>query len=185
MVEDFRFTGSLRLMAARLASCFLLAGRLAAQSQGTAMPQPPTLPATANENWVVKRFRLGQATTIFDTWTTKRQVLAKLPRGAVVSGLQKLSVVYQPDVVTITAARPELALQAGDSIFRYTYEGEGFADFWMKGRWYQEFDGSFITEPDGNGCSKKCAGKVTRPGRMEEWSKVRLPTGRVGWFRDQ
>lgn len=39
--------------------------------------------------------------------------------------------------------------------------------------------------PDGNGCSKKCAGKVTRPGRMEEWSKVRLPNGRVGWFRDQ
>jgi hypothetical protein len=73
----------------------------------------------------------------------------------------------------------------GDTILRYTYEGEGFADFWMKGRWYKEFDGSFITELDGDGCSKKCTGKVSRLGRNEEWSKVRLADRRIGWFRDQ
>jgi hypothetical protein len=149
------------------------------------MPQPPGLPATSDEKWVLKRFKLGQATTTSNTWMTKRAEIAKLPRGSVVRGLQKLSVVYQPDVVTITAAMPQLGLQVGDTILRYTYEGEGFADFWMKGRWYKEFDGSFITELDGNGCSKKCTGKVSRLGRNEEWSKVRLADRRIGWFRDQ
>lgn len=166
------------------ASLLLAAGTLAAQDQGTPMPQQPALPATSEENWTVKRFKLQHATSIYDTWTTKRKKIAQLPPRAVVSGLRKLSVVYEPDVVTITAAMPQLALSAGDTILRYTYEGEGFADFWIKGRWYKEFDGSFITEQDGNGCSKKCSGEVTKPGRKEEWSNVRLSDGRVGWFRE-
>jgi len=162
----------------------LLGGTLAAEDKGTPMPQPPALPATLEENWTMKRFKIDHATALYETWMTKRKKIAELPRGAVVRGLRKLSVVYEPDVVTITAAMPQLALNVGDTIFRYTYEGEGFADFWIKGRWYKELDGSFITEQDGNGCSKNCSGKVTKPGRKEEWSNVRLPDGRQGWFRD-
>jgi hypothetical protein len=148
------------------------------------MPQPPALPATSEQNWTVKRFKIERATSIYDTWTTKRKKIGELAPGAIVSGLRKLSVVYEPDIVTITAAIPQFELNAGDTIFRYTYEGEGFADFWIKGRWYKELDGSFITEQDGNGCSKNCSGKVTKLGRKEEWSHVRLQDGRDGWFRD-
>jgi hypothetical protein len=102
----------------------------------------------------------------------------------VVSGLDKLHVTYDPDVVTITAPMPAFSLNAGDSIFRYTYYGEGFADFWIKGRWYPMLDGSFITELEGNnGCSKNCSGKVTKAGRFEQWRQIRLLDGRVGWFR--
>jgi hypothetical protein len=166
----------------------LLACGLGAQEQGTPMPQPPTLPATSEENWVMKRYKIERATAVYDTWMTRRQKLAEVPRGTIVSGLRKLSVVYEPDVVTITAAMPQLGLKVDDTILRYTVQGEGYADFWIKsgsgGRWYKEFDGSFITEPDTNGCSKNCSGKVTKVGRKEEWSNVRLQDGREGWFRD-
>jgi hypothetical protein len=162
----------------------LLTGTLAGQDQSTPMPQQPALPATAEENWVVKRFKIERATSVYETWKIERKRIAELPRGTIVGGLRKLSVVYEPDVVTITAAMPALGLNVDDTILRYTVEGEGFADFWIKGRWYKEFDGSFITDQDGNGCSKKCSGKVTKVGQKEEWSNVRLQDGREGWFRE-
>lgn len=162
----------------------LLSGTLGAHDQGTPMPQPPGLPATSEQNWIVKRFKIEHTTSIYDAWMANRKKIGELPRGTIVQGVGKLSVVYEPDVVTITAVMPPLALNVGDTIFRYTYQGEGFADFWIKGRWYKEFDGSFITEQDGNGCSKKCSGEVTKVGRKEEWSHVRLQDGREGWFRN-
>jgi hypothetical protein len=170
----------------------VLAGVVGGQDGGSPMAEAPGLPATAEENWIVKRYKIERATSVYDSWMAARKKIAELPRGAIVSGLRKLSVIYEPDVVTITAPMPQLGLKAGDTILRYTVEGEGFADFWIHsgsgsgsgGRWYKEFDGSFITEQDGNGCSKKCSGKVTKVGRKEEWSNVRLQDGREGWFRD-
>jgi hypothetical protein len=161
----------------------LLTANLGAQDHGIPMPTPPTLPATSEENWTVKRFRLDHPALIYDTWTAKRNKIGNLARGAIVSGLLKLSVVYKPDIVTITAPMPQFGLNVGDTILRYTYEGEGFADFWIKGRWYKELDGSFLTEQDGNGCSKNCSGKVTQLGQKEEWSHIRLQDGRDAWFR--
>jgi hypothetical protein len=162
----------------------LMGGALGAQEQGTAMAHAPALPTTAEENWVVKRFKMERTTGVYDTWKAERKKIAEMPRGTIVSGLRKLSVIYEPDVISITAAMPQLGLNAGDAILRYTVEGEGFADFWIKGRWYKEFDGSFIVEQDGNGCAKNCTGKVTKVGRKEEWSNVRLQDGREAWFQD-
>lgn len=162
----------------------LPSANLSAQDDGIAMATPPMLPATAEENWTVKRFRLDRRTTICDSWTVKRRKIGDLMPGAIVSGLLKLSVVYKPDIVTITAPMPQFGLNVGDTILRYTYEGEGFADFWIKGRWYKQLDGSFLTEQDGNGCSKNCSGKVTQLGQKEEWSRVRLQDGRDAWFRN-
>ena len=161
-----------------------LIANLGAQDHGIPMPTPPTLPATSEQNWTVKRFKLDHSTSIYDTWASKRNKIGSLARGAIVSGLSKLTVVYKPDIVTITAPMPQFGLNVGDTILRYTYEGEGFADFWIKGRWYKELDGSFLTEQDGNGCSKNCSGNVTQPGQKEEWSRVRLPDGRDAWFRN-
>lgn len=172
------------LILLQLVSGILPSGNRGAQDDGIPMPTPPILPATAEENWTVKRFKLDRRRTVYDTWTEKRNKIRDLMPGAVVSGSLKLSVVYKPDTVTITAAIPRFGLNVGDTIFRYTYEGEGFADFWIKGRWYKQLDGSFLTEQDGNGCSKNCTGKVTELGRKEEWSRVRLPDGRDAWFRN-
>jgi hypothetical protein len=97
--------------------------------------------------------------------------------------LGKSSVIHEPDVIRITAPLPQVGLVAGTTILRYTEQGEGFADLWMNGRWYKEFDASFITEPDGNGCSKNCRGEVAKLGRKEWWAHVRLANGRTGWLR--
>jgi hypothetical protein len=59
----------------------------------------------------------------------------------------------------------KLGRKPGDVIYCYTVEGGGFPDFWIKGRWYKEYDGSFIVETDGNGCSKNCTARVTKNGR--------------------
>lgn len=161
----------------------MFSANLSAQNAGLPMPAPPALPATAEENWTVERYKLDRRTTIYDTWMEKRSKIGDLPRGTIVSGSLKLSVVYKPDIITITAAMPQFGLNVGDTIMRYTYEGEGFADFWIKGRWYKQLDGSFLTEQDGNGCSKNCSGKVTQIGKKEEWSRIRLQDGRQAWFR--
>jgi len=46
-----------------------LVGTLTAQDKGTRMPQPPALPATSEQNWTVKRFKIERATTVYDKWT--------------------------------------------------------------------------------------------------------------------
>jgi hypothetical protein len=169
----------------RVVTCLLLAAApLLAQDQGEPMAAPPTLPHTSAENWTAKRFKLPKSAVIYDTWASNRKKLADAPRGTIVRGLGKLSVVYEPDVVTITEPMPRLGLKSGDTILRYTEEGEGFGNFWIKGRWYKELDGTFISEPDTNGCSKNCSGKTTTLGRKEEWSHVRMQDGRLGWIRD-
>lgn len=157
---------------------------LGAQDDGIPISTPPSLPATAEENWTVKHFKIDRRRTVYDTWAAKRSKIGNLMPGSVVSGSLKLSVVYKPDTVIITAAMPRFGVNVGDTIFRYIYEGEGFADFWIKGRWYKQLDGSFLTEQNGNGCSKNCSGKVTELGKKEEWSRVRLPDGRDAWFRN-
>src|SRR4030088_1069387 len=82
-----------------LALSLLVVSTLVAQDQSTPMAQPPALPATSEQNWTVKRFKVERATSIYDTWTTKRKKIGELARGAIVSGLRKLSVVYEPDIV--------------------------------------------------------------------------------------
>ena len=57
-------------------------------------------------------------------------------------------------------------------------------DFWIKGRWYESLDGSFITDLEDSGCSKQCSAKETKAGRNEWWTKVRTRDGLSGWVRE-
>jgi hypothetical protein len=153
------------------------------QENGVPMPSRPPLPQTSPQNWTLPKFRMEHAAVIYDTWKSGHKKIADLSRNSSVRALGKLSVVYEPDEILVTAPISKLGLNSGDAIYRYTVEGEGFADFWVNGRWYKEYDGSFIVETDGNGCSKNCTARVTNNGRKEDWSHVGLPDGRDGWFR--
>jgi hypothetical protein len=136
------------------------------------------------EERMAKRIKLDRSYVIYDTWRPNRKVIRKAARGTIVQGLGKLSVVFEPDIVTIDQPMPRFGLAVGDTIFRYTAEGESFADFWIKGRWYESLDGSFITDLQGSGCSKQCSAKETKAGRNEWWSNVRTRDGRVGWIHE-
>jgi hypothetical protein len=163
---------------------FLAAAPLAAQDQGVTMPARPTLPHTKEDRSVARRIKLERSYVIYDSWRPNRKVIRKATRGTIVQGLGKLSVVFEPDIITISQAMPKLGLAVGDTILRYTAEGESFADFWIKGRWYESLDGSFITDLNDSGCSKQCGAKETKAGRNEWWSNVRTRDGRVGWIHE-
>ena len=165
------------------AHLFLVAAPLMGQDQPVTMTVRPRLPLTKEER-IAKRIKLDRSYVIYDSWRPNRKVIRKAARGTIVQGLGTLSVVFEPDIIRIDQAIPRLGLAVGDTIFRYTAEGESFADFWIKGRWYESLDGSFITDLNDSGCSKQCSAKETKAGRNEWWSKVRLRDGRVGWIHE-
>jgi hypothetical protein len=121
-----------------------------------------------------------------DTWKSARREIAAVPSGTTVEVLEDLIVVDAPDVVWVSASIDELHVKPGDTILRYARLGEGWADLWTDGCWYQNADGGFITEPDGGGCGgSSCAAKVTKMGRQMWWFHVRLPNGKSGWMLSQ
>jgi hypothetical protein len=166
------------------AHLFLIAAPLAAQDQAVAMPARPTLPHTKEEQWPKKRLKLDHPAVIYDSWKPNRKVIRKASRGTILQGFTRLNVVYEPDIVRVTEPMARFGVAVGDTLFRYTPEGETFYDFWIKGRWYESLDGSFITDLQDSGCSKQCSARETRAGRNEWWTKVRTRDGLSGWIRE-
>jgi hypothetical protein len=115
---------------------------------------------------MARRIKLDHSYVIYDSWRPNRKVIRKAVRGTIVQGLGKLSVVFEPDIITISRAIPRLGLAVGDTIFRYTAEGESFADFWIKGRWYESLDGSFITDLNESAVQKNAVPKRRRSDEM-------------------
>jgi hypothetical protein len=151
------------------------------------MAEPPSLPAVTQdvlpgEGFVSGMHTLSGEAVVFDTWKPLRRRLAVLRAGTRVMMLSGLSEVSKPDVITVTAPIPELQLEPGDRLLRYTELGEGNADFWTKGRWYGNLDGAFVTNADGSGCQSQCKARVVESGRKKWWFRVRLRDGRVGWI---
>jgi hypothetical protein len=166
----------------------LVALAMAAQTPkpGMAMAIPPSLPAITpdvlpGEGWLPGMHKLRGAAMVFDTWKPLRRRIAVLEDGTPVIVLSGLSEVSKPDLITVTSPLPELQLKPGDSLLRYISRGEGYGDFWAKGRWYNALDGSFVTEADGTGCQSHCKARVTEPGRQTWWFRVRLTDQRTGW----
>jgi len=81
----------------------------------------------------------------------------------------------------VLADIPQLGLHPGDIILRYMYRGEGFADIWAGGKWYREYDCSFVTEKDGAGCGTNCAARVASEGNKSWWVQVKTADGTTGW----
>jgi len=150
------------------------------------MTKPPALPAIAQnvlpgEGWAAGTYRLHGPARIFDSWKRQRRQIAILKAGARFTLLSGLCEVSRPDLIVVTAAIPELQLEPGEQILRFTYLGEGNADFWAKGRWYAAGDLGFVRNADGSGCQGLCKAKEVEAGRNEWWFRVRLSDGRVGW----
>lgn len=153
-----------------------------------AATQEPSLPvidenACPFEGCSLGKWIVARDSSIFSSWKEDRKPLSMLRKGEVVTGLTGVHITHQPDHIRVLKPIPELRLQPGDTILRYMYRGEGFADIWVKGEWKKEYDCSFITEKDGSGCSRDCAAKVISEGRKDWWVRLKTAQGSVGWAK--
>jgi hypothetical protein len=149
---------------------------------------PPALPvidenACPFEGCTFGEWTVTRETILYDSWKASRSQIGKLAKDQKVTGLTGVHITNKPDTIRLTADYPALSLKRGDTIFRYMYRGEGFADIWANGKWIKEADCSFITEKEDSGCSKNCAAEVVDNGDKEWWVQVRTKSGQTGWAK--
>lgn len=128
-------------------------------------------------------WKVTKDSTLYSAWESNRKIIATLKQGQNVTAITGVHITIKPDVIRITKAVPTLSLRAGDRVLRYMYHGEGFADIWANGKWTKEADCSFVTEKNGDGCGRDCAGIVEQEGIKEWWVKVRIESGLIGWVK--
>ena len=134
------------------------------------------------EGCVYRNWTAESAVDVFDTWKPNRTRIATISAKAVVTAVSGVVITNKPGVIRMDKDRPEDNLQRGDTIFTYTYIGEGFSIVWFKGRLYREYDISFAKWPDGSGCGgTHCAATYVDLGKKVWWAKVKTKSGIVGW----
>lgn len=161
-------------------------GPMTPSTEPVAMTEPPALPmvlqpALPGEGWVPGTYRLHDSVAVFDTWKSKRHLVAKLAAGTPVTLVSGLSQITLPDLITLTSPVVQLGLHPGDTLLRYTEWGEGNADVWAKGRWYADADLGWVRNADGSGCQSICKAQEREHGQKVWWFQVRLAEGRLGW----
>jgi hypothetical protein len=84
-----------------------------------------------------------------------------------------------------TVTRNNGRYHAGDTIWVYSYRGEGFFTVWFKGKMYgEELGFSPYGGSGGSRCqedSSYCWGTLKTEHSSEWWIKLRLSDGRIGW----
>jgi len=161
----------------------------ATQLHCEASVNPPKLPvvrASGRFSEKAAPVRVVRLAGIADTWKPTRREIGNVPAGTMVEVLEDAVVVDAPDLVRVTEPIAELKLQKGATILRYARLGEGWADLWVEGCWYNDADAGFITEPGGGGCGgSSCAARVTKMGKQTWWFRIKLPGGKTGWTQSQ
>ena len=168
---------------------FALSWSLAAQAPtGRSASPEPSLPvidykACPFEGCTFRKWLVTKDVVLYSTWKDERRLIATVKSGQVVTGLTGVHITLEPDRVQVLQPVPELHLQPGETILRYMYRGEGFADIWAKGQWRREYDATFITEMNNSGCLRDCAAKVVAEGRKDWWVRVKTSEGLIGWAK--
>ncbi len=172
------------LLAAALFALTLSAG---AQDQASIAQPAPRLPyldwnACPFEGCTYGNWTAQSRVAVFDTWKPNRKRIAEVSPKETVVGVSGIVITFRPGVIRLVRDLPRYSLRRGDTIFTYTYLGEGVSQAWFKGRFYPEFDISFAKAPDGTGCGRSdCEGMIVDPGKKVWWAKVQLKSGAVGW----
>ena len=168
--------------------CFVFCCPLLSQQSSSPKADPPALPvidenACPFEGCTFGEWTVTKETVVYDSWKGGRSPIGKVAKDQKVTGLTGVHITNKPDMIRVLVDFPALSLKRGDTIFRYMYRGEGFADIWANGKWIKEADCSFVTEKEDGGCSKNCAAKVIENGEKEWWVQVRTKSGQVGWAK--
>ncbi len=164
---------------------FLTAWFCAAQSTA---PRPPRLPlvdenACPFEGCTFGKWIVNRNTATYSTWKDGRKPVGTLRKGEIATGVTGVHITFEPDRIQVLQPIPELHAAPGDIILRYMYRGEGFADIWVNGVFYREYDCGFVTEKIDGGCSRNCQARVVSDGRKEWWVQLRTSAGAVAWAK--
>ena len=172
-----------------LVLCLLSPGCAGQGPNDKAAAQGPSLPvidenACPFEGCTFGKWIVARDSSIFSSWKEDRKPISSVKKGEVVAGLTGVPITYEPDHIQVLKPNPELRLHPGDTILRYMYRGEGFADIWVKGEWKKEYHCSFTTEKDGSGCLRECSAKVISEGRRDWWVRLKTKQGSMGWTKE-
>jgi len=170
----------------------LLATIATAQRTPTVASTEPKLPVIDDKacpakgrvvsNWTIKR-----NSPLYSSWQNRRSQIGTLKAGEKVTVLKGVYLTRAPDKILVTKPMPTLNLKPGDMILRYESLGEGSANFWAKGVWYEDGNLWKTIEKDGEtGCGavEACDSKVIEDGSHERWVQVKTSTGQTGWTLD-
>jgi len=130
-----------------------------------------------------RKWPVRKDTAFFSSWKNDRKQVGSLKKGQIVTGLTGVHITFEPDRIKILRPITDLDLKPGDTLLRYMYQGEGFADIWAKGEWHKAYDCSFLQEKDGSGCTRNCSAVVESDGRKEWWVQIRTQQGAEGWTK--
>jgi hypothetical protein len=163
----------------------LLAAQVSTHKSSNSEPALPVIDykACPFEGCTFQKWIVTKDVTLYSTWKKVRKNVTTVKGGQVVTGLTGVHITYAPDRGQVLQPLPELGLQPGDIILRYMYHGEGFADIWARGKWWREYDCSFIAEKDNSGCLRDCPAKVIAEGRKDWWVQVKTSGGLIGWAK--
>ena len=130
------------------------------------MATPPRLPYVEQgvcpfEGCQYALWTANTATAVYDRWQDGRRAVAKVAAGEKVMGLTGLVVTFKPGVIRMDRDLPERSLKRGDTILTYSYEGEGFTVAFVNGKLEHDYDISFTKWPDGTGCGRNIARRLT------------------------
>lgn len=170
----------------------LLFSAFAAAQQAANIPaasgQEPKLPvieynACPFEGCTFGKWKVTKQSALFSSWEEGHTEIGKLNPREEVTGMTSVHITRMPDRIAVTKSIPDLDAAAGGVILRYMYLGEGTANIWIKGHWYQGYDCTFVTEDEknGGGCQKDCSAIVKEYGVREWWVKVQSDDGKTGW----
>jgi hypothetical protein len=150
-------------------------------------PKPALPKVTENacpfEGCQFGKWRTRDSLMLYTSWKADRKPLRGIKKGEIVTALTAVDITFEPDVIQVTAPIPQYGLKPGDMVFGYMNLGEGFFNAWFNGFWVEEFDGSGVEAPNGEGCQRKCNAKLLKAGRWEWWVKIKTKDGTVGWTK--
>lgn len=171
-----------------LASVLLLAAQLNPALTLQKVPQPALPKINENacpfEGCQFGKWTAQQSVILYSTWKPDGKVVRTVAKREAVTALTGIYVTFEPAQIEVTAPIAQYGLKPGDTVFAYMNLGEGFFNAWFNGYWVEEFDGSGVKYPDGEGCSRNCNAIMRKPGRSEWWVKIQTKDGVVGWTKN-
>jgi hypothetical protein len=126
------------------------------------LADPPSLPfvdfeASPCEGCIYQKWIARKPVAVYDTWKEGRRQVAQILTGDRVTGITGVVITYRPGLIRMDRDLPEQGLKQGDTIFEYTYRGEGYSGVWFDGRYRPSYDVSFAKRLDGSGCGAPTA----------------------------